>query len=168
MINDDNFFFDKIDSNFCYLLFGWLFRIFFKLSRHFVDTHFTYMIIIVVGVFGSINFLFVSFNKCNALSDKPVVPVDVELNGFFANFLNSLYQPIRVTVRVVIDNPHSTVDFSHFFPMWHFARTIVLNSFELIRVTVFSLKFVTTVFEKVSNFFYFYFLVVLSNNISCT
>ena len=45
--------------------------------------------------------------------------------------------------------------------MRHFSRAIVLDSFELVRVAVFFLQFITTVLVEIADLFNFDFLVIL-------
>ena len=67
MVNHNDFFLHKVDRYFCNLLFGRLFGVFLKLSRHLLNTYFSYMVVIIVGIFSCIDFFLVSLNKSNTL-----------------------------------------------------------------------------------------------------
>jgi hypothetical protein len=163
VIDYNDFFFYKINSNLSYLLFCRLFRIFFKLSWHFLDTYFTNMIVIIEWVLCCVYFLFFSFNKCNTLRNQTIISIDIQLDSFFSNFLYSFNKTIRISVWIVIYYSHSSIYLSHLFPMWHFTWTIILNIFEFIRITILSLKFITSMFEKISYLTNFYLFIILYN-----
>ncbi len=143
------------------MLFGRLFRIFLELARHFLNTHFAHMIIIVIRILSCIHLFLVRLNKCNTLRDQTIVTVYVQLDSFLANLFNTLDKPIRVSVRVVINNPHPTINLSDLFPMRHLPRTVVFDSLKLVRITIFSLKLVTSMLVKVTHFLYLDLFVVL-------
>ena len=90
MVNDDDFFLDKINCYFCDLLFRLFLRTFFKLPRHFLNANLSHMVIVVVVVFGRVDFISLCFDERNTLSDKPIVSVYIKLDGLFPNFFNSL------------------------------------------------------------------------------
>lgn len=139
MINDNNFFFWKVYCHLCNLLLSHLLRIFFKLTRHFEYTDFSDMIIIIERIFSCVHFVFFSFNKCNALRNQSIVSICIQFYSFFSNFLNSFNQAVWVSIWIIFDDSHSPINLNDFFPVWHFSRAIVLNSFEFVRVAIFSL-----------------------------
>lgn len=161
MIDDYDFFFHKIDSNFGDLFFGWLLGIFFKLPGHFLNADFTDMVIIIVGVFCCIDFIFVGFDECDTLGHKPIVPVDIKFNGLFPDLFDTLDQTVRVSVGVEIDDSHASVNLCEFLPVRHFARAIIFYGFKIVWIAVFSLELVTAVLVEVPNFADFYLFVVL-------
>lgn len=139
VINHNHFFLHQINSNLGDLFFGLLLWTLFKLPRHFLNTNLPDMIIIIEVIFGRIDFISFRLDKRNTLCDQSIVSVDIQFDSLFTYFLNSLDQSVRVSVRIVVDNSHPSVDFGDFLPVRHFARTIILNCFELKRITVFAL-----------------------------
>lgn len=139
MIDYNNFFLYIINSDFGNLLFGLFLWCFFELSWHFLYTHSSNMIVIIVIILGIVNFIFFCLYKGNTLCDEPIITIGIQLNCPLTNFLNSLYESIWVSVWIVIDYSHSSVNFSDFFPMWHLAWTIILHSLKLVRVSIFTL-----------------------------
>lgn len=139
MIDNNHFLFWKVHCHFCNLLFCQLLRVFFKLTGHFEYTDFSDMIIIIERIFSCVHFVLFSFNKCDALGNQSIIPIRIQLNSFFSNFLNSLYQAIWVSIRIIFDDSHSSINLNDLFPMWHFSRTIILNSFKFVWIAIFFL-----------------------------
>lgn len=69
MVNDDDFFLDKINCDFGDLLFGLFLWTFFELSWHFLNADLSHMVIIVVVVFCRVYFIGLCFHKRNTLSN---------------------------------------------------------------------------------------------------
>lgn len=164
MICDYHFLFLEVNCDFSYLLFGRLFRIFFKLSWHFMNTNFSNMIIIVKWIFSCVYFIFLSFAKSYTLRYQTIITIYIQFNRSLSNLFYSFYQAIWISIWVVIYDPHTTINLSNFFPMWHFSWAIIFNGFKLKWITIFSFKLVASMFIEVSNLTNFYFFIILSLN----
>lgn len=139
VIGHNDFFSHIINTDFCNLFLNCLFEVLLELSRHFLYQHFANMVVIICEMFRSVDFVLISFLKSDTLQYKPIISISIKLNGPFPNFLYSLHQSIWVSVGIVVNYPHSPVNLCNFFPMWHFAWTIVLDCLKLIRVTILTL-----------------------------
>lgn len=139
VIGHNDFFSDIVNTDFSNLFLGCLFEVLLELPWHFLNQHFANMVVIICEMFRSVDFVLISFLKSDTLQYKPIISISVELNSSFPNFLYSLHQSIRVSVGVVVNYPHSPVNLCNFFPMGHFAWTIILHCLKLIRVTILTL-----------------------------
>jgi hypothetical protein len=92
-----------------------------------------------------------------------IIPILIDLGCLLANFLNALDEAIAITVGIVSDDAHATVNFDQLLPVRHLARTIKLHSFEFVGVAVSPLQFITPVLVKVSDLLYQQLLVVLNH-----
>ena len=158
-----HFFLLKIDSHFGDLFFGGEQLTSFPLLTHLEHSHLIDMIIFVVVDLGSVNAFRFVLDECNTTVDDLIIPIFIYFCCFFSNFLNAFDKAIPVTIRIVSDDAHASVDFDHLLPVRHLARTVKLHSFKLIWVTVSPLQFITPVFVKVSNLLYQQLLVVLNH-----
>ncbi len=163
VIDHDDFLLYEVHGHFCDLFFRRLFRVFLKLTRHFLNAYFSYVVVIVERVLSSVNLILVSLIKCDALGHQPVIAVYIQLNGLLTYFFDSFNQPIRVAVGVKVDDSHASINLCDFFPMRHFAGTIVLDSFELVGVAVLLLQLIAAVLVKIANFLDLDFLVILKD-----
>lgn len=132
-----------------------------KLLSHFQDTYVSNMIIFIEIFICCIYFFIFILDETNTSAYDMIISVLVKFNGLLSNFFDSFYQTIMVSIWIIINNSHPSINFSHLFPVRHFTRAIHLNGFELIRVSIFSFQFITPVFIKVSNLFNLNFLKIL-------
>jgi len=97
------------------------------------------MVILVKILFGSIYFLFLIFYKCYTSASDVIISILIKLDCLLSNFFNSFNKTIMVSIRVIINDSHSSINLDNLFPMRHFSRAIQLNSFEFVRIPIFSL-----------------------------
>jgi len=112
------------------------------------------VIFIIEVIFGCVNTLGLVFDECHATTNNLVISIFIVFCCFLPDFLNSLDEPILISVGIVCNNSHSSVNLNHLFPVRCFARPIKFNTFELIRIAIFSLQLVTSVFVEIADFFY--------------
>lgn len=94
------------------------------------------MVIIIEVIFRSIHALGFIFDKGHTSADYLIISILIKLSGFFADLLDALDESIVITVGIVGDDTHAAVDFDDLFPVRKLSRTIVFDSFELIRISV--------------------------------
>lgn len=142
----------------------WFFIIFFKFLSDFEDDNFANMMISICIVFGRSNFLrfLFIFCKCAASKYNPIISILIFLNCLLTNFLYPFNQTIMISIRIVSNSSQSSINFNNLFPVWHFTWSIKLNCFEFIRVAIFSLQFICPMIVYITDFFYFYFFVILN------
>jgi hypothetical protein len=168
VIVNEYFLFHKINCNLSYLLFCCLLRILLKLTRHFLDLHFSNVIIIIIWVLSGVKLILVSPYKANTLGREASICVLVKFDGFFPNFLYSFNEAIGISIWIVVDYPHSSINLSYFFPVRHFPRTVILHCLELKRISILFLEFIASVMVEITHLLNFYLLVVLNHKIKNT
>ena len=112
------------------------------------------MIFIIEVIFSRVNTIRLIFHKGDTSRNNLVISIFVVFGCFLSDFLDSLYEPILISVGIVCNNPHSSIDFDHLLPVRHFAWPIKLNTLEFIRITILSLQLVASVFVEVADFSY--------------
>lgn len=94
------------------------------------------MVILIVVNFSRIDTVGLILDKSNTSVYYLVVFILINLSRLLSNLLDSFDQSIMISVWVIGNDPHSSVNFSDLLPVWHLAWAIVLNSFEFIRIPI--------------------------------
>lgn len=136
VIMHDHFLFLKIHCHFGYLLFCWEIFVLLKHLSHLFDANLTDMVIVVVIVLRCIYFITWILRKSDAPADHSLILIFIQFCGLLSNFFNSFDQSIMVSVWIIRDNSHPSIDLNDLLPVWHFARPIKLNCFELVRIPI--------------------------------
>lgn len=158
-----HFFLLEVDSHFGDLFLGGEQLASFPLLTHLEHSHFIDVIVFVVVNLGGVHAFRFVLDECNTTIDDLIIPILIDLGCLLANFLNALDEAIAITVGIVSDDAHATVNFDQLLPVRHLARTIKLHSFEFVGVAVSPLQFITPVLVKVSDLLYQQLLVVLNH-----
>ena len=139
MIEYTHFLFLEIDWHLSNLLLCWHQFTSLPLLTHLQNFDFSYMIIIIEVVFGCVNAFGFILDKSHTSRYNFIISVLVVFGSLLSDFLNSFDEAIMISIGIVGNNSHSSIDFNYLFPMWHFTRSIELNTLKFIRITIFSL-----------------------------
>lgn len=123
------------------------------LLTHLQDLNLPDVVIVIKVIFGSVHTLGFILHKSHAPADNLVIPVFIELSCFLSDLFDTLDQPVVITVGIVGDDAHPPVYFDELLPVREFARAVVLDGFELIRISISALQLIASVFVEVSEFF---------------
>lgn len=143
------------------MLFGRQQLVALPLLTHLEYLDFADVVVIVKVVFGSINAFGFILDKGDCPRDYLIIFVFVVLSCLLSDLFYPLDETVVVTIGIECDNSHPSVDFDHFFPVWHLPRPIELHCLEFIGITVFSLQFVASVLVEIAYLFYPQLFVVL-------
>lgn len=141
--------------------------VFFKSLSYFLNGNSSNMIIIKHIIFISCQFitLLFKFCECSTSHGNSIISILIFLCCFFSNSLNSMNKTIIISVRIIINNSHSSINLCNLFPMWHFSWAIQLDSFKLIWITILSLKLISPVLINISNLSYLYLFIIVIKSI---
>ena len=164
MIKNCDFFFQEINSKLSNLFMRFLSLISLESLSYFCNHNFLYMIInIGIGFMGWYFLgIFFYFLKSAGSEDNPIITVMIFLDNFLPDLLYPLNKSITVSIMIISDNSHPSIDFNNFLPMGHFSRAIKFHSFEFIRIPISFFKLICSMFINIAYFFNFYFLVILN------
>ena len=161
MVKHDNFLFLEIDCHLSYLLLGRNILILFPLLAHLQNPDFAHMVIIIKVVFCSIDALRLVFHKSNASVNNFIISIDVDFSGLLTDLFNTFDQSIVITIRIKCDYSQAAIDLHYLFPMRHLSRAVELYTFELVRISIFSLELIASVLVKIADFLDLQLLVIL-------
>ena len=132
----------------------WSLLILFKSLSYFLNTNLSRMIVIEHVIFVSRYFLNIifHFSKGTTSHDDSIITILIFFYGFLTDFLNSLNQSIIVSVRIVLNDSHSSVDLNNFLPMRLFPWPVKFNCFEFIWISIFPFKLICSMPVDVTNF----------------
>lgn len=125
------------------------------------------MIVLIIIISGCVSFSLLRFFKSNTLRNQSIVSILIKLDSLLSYFLYSFNKTIRISVRIIIYDSHSSIYFSNFFPVGHFSRSIVLYGLEFIGIPVFPFQLIAPMFVEISNLsdFYFFIILILNRNL---
>ena len=136
MVVDNDLFLFKVNCHLSNLLFGWKQLTSLPHLTHLQNLDFIDMIILIVVYLCRVDAVRFILDESHTSVYYLIVFILVNLSCFLSNLLNSFDQTIMISVRIICNDPHSSINFSDLLPVWHFARTIVLNSFKFIRIPI--------------------------------
>lgn len=93
-----------------------------------------------------------------------IISILINFCGVLSNLFDSFNKSVMISVWIVGNNSHSTVDLDDLFPMRHFSRTIELNSFKFKGISISFLQLITPVFVYIPDFFNLDLFVILKSD----
>ena len=112
------------------------------------------MVVIVEVIFSCVDAVLFVFVESDSSADNFIVSVFVYFCGFLSDIFDTFDKSVMISVGIVCNDTHSSINFDQLLPMRQLSRTIILNSLELIRVAIPPFEFVASVFVEIPELFY--------------